>query len=73
MDGAALERGVFEIMGGLREPTAADKTFAYMILLSALCFYGSIIAVPAYIATAVYARKDANGSGANASVEEEPE
>jgi hypothetical protein len=53
-----LERGVFEIMGGLRQPTAADKAFAYLILLSALCMYGSIIAVPSYIAVAIYARME---------------
>ncbi|HTE19401.1 MAG TPA: hypothetical protein VK689_13585 [Armatimonadota bacterium] len=37
-----LERGVFEIMGGLRQRTAADDAYGVLLLLTFLSFWGGL-------------------------------
>ena len=46
-----LERAVFEIMAGLRErpPNSVDDAYAVLVLLTALSFYGVMIAIPWYL------------------------
>lgn len=56
-----LEQAVFEIMGGLdREPTAADKSYLVVILLSVISYVASPVLLIIYIVACMKARKHNN-------------
>ena len=44
-----LEKAVFEIMGGFREPTSNDGAYAIVVLLTFLAIFGSIPLLVAYL------------------------
>ena len=52
-----LEKAVFEIMGGFRQPTANDGAYAILVLLTFLSFYGAIPLLIAYVIIARAARR----------------
>jgi hypothetical protein len=52
-----LEKAVFEIMGGLRQPTANDGAYAIVVLLTFLSFYAAVPLLIAYLFIARRARQ----------------
>jgi len=54
-----LEKAVFAIMGGFRQPTANDGAYAVLFLLTFLSFYGVIPLLAAYFALVWRSRREA--------------
>lgn len=54
-----LEKAVFEIMGGFRQPTANDGAYAVLFLLTALSFYAAVPLLVAYLILVWRARLEA--------------
>jgi len=54
-----LEKAVFEIMGGFRQPTANDGAYAVLVLLTFLSFYGALPLLAIYLMLTRRARREA--------------
>jgi hypothetical protein len=52
-----LEKAVFEIMGGFRQPTANDGAYAILVLLTFISFYAALPMLIAYFVIAWAARQ----------------
>ena len=60
-----LEKAVFEIMGGFREPTANDGAYGILFLLTILAFYGSVPLLAIYLVMVRRARSESIRGGAD--------
>lgn len=58
-----LEKAVFDIMGGFRQPTANDGAYAVLFLLTLLAFYGAIPLLVIYLMLARRARQESRELG----------
>ena len=60
-----LEKVVFDVMGGFRQPSANDGAYGILFLLTILAFYGSVPLLAIYLVMVRRARRESNRGGAD--------